>query len=62
MVFPTKKIYVEYHIFVVEMYVENMKINFTFKNLNVICDLEFILRLPCTLTLLECVHTLIKIA
>jgi hypothetical protein len=44
------------------MYVENMKIDSTFKNLSVICDVEFILGLPFIFTLLECVHTLIEIA
>jgi hypothetical protein len=31
-------------------------------NLNVMCDVEFILGLPCILPLLKCVHMLIKIA
>lgn len=60
MFFPTKN--VGYHLFIVKMYVENMKIDSTFKNLSVICDVEFILRLPFVFTLLECVHTLIEIA
>jgi hypothetical protein len=32
------------------------------KNLNSLCDVEFILRLPCILLLLDCMHMLIKFA
>jgi hypothetical protein len=32
------------------------------KNLNVMCDVEFILGMPCILPLLKCVHMFIKIA
>jgi hypothetical protein len=32
------------------------------RNLNVMCDVEFILGLPCILPLFKCVHMLIKIA
>jgi hypothetical protein len=31
------------------------------KNLNALCDVEFILGLPCVFPLLECVHVLIKV-
>jgi hypothetical protein len=44
------------------MQAESPKSDTTSKNLNVLCDMELILGLPCLLPLFECVHKLIKIA
>jgi len=44
------------------MYAENSKSDATLKNLNFLCDVEFILGLPCILLMFKCVHALIKIA
>ncbi len=38
------------------MHFENMKNDFTLMYFNVFCDVELILRLPCFLPLLECMH------
>jgi len=43
------------------MHVESPKNDIANKNLNVLCDVELILGLPCLLPLLECVHKFIKI-
>jgi len=61
MFFPSKKIYYEYHPFIMKMHVESPKNDTSKKNLNVLCDMELILGLPCLLPLFECVHKLIKI-
>jgi hypothetical protein len=47
---------------IVKMHVKSSKNDVALKNLNSLCDVEFILGLPCILLMLECVHTLIKIA
>jgi hypothetical protein len=44
-----------------KMHAKSSKCDQTLKNLNRMCDVEFILRLLCILPLLECVHTVIKI-
>jgi hypothetical protein len=43
------------------MHVKSPKNDIANKNLNVLCDVELILGLPCLLPLFECVHKLIKI-
>jgi hypothetical protein len=62
MFFPSTKIYYyEYQPFIMKMHVESPKNDTSKKNLNVLCDVELILGLPCLLPLFECVHKLIKI-
>jgi hypothetical protein len=58
---PSKRTYYEYQPFILKMHTENPKSDTTSKNLNVLCDEELILGLPCLLPLLECVDKLIKI-
>jgi hypothetical protein len=43
------------------MHVKSPKSDIASKNLNVLCDVELILGLPCLLPLFKCVHELIKI-
>jgi len=43
------------------MRVESPKNDIAKKNLNVLCDVELILGLPCLLPFFECVHKFIKI-
>jgi hypothetical protein len=45
---------------IVEIHVEFTKSEIALKKLNSLCDVEFILGLPCIMPLLECVHMLIK--
>jgi hypothetical protein len=44
------------------MHIKSPKSDIANKNLNVLCDMELILGLPCLLPLFKCVHKLIKIA
>ncbi len=62
MFFPSKRIYFEYQPLIVKMHVKSPINDIASKNLNVLCDVELILGLPCLLPLLKCVHKLIKIA
>jgi hypothetical protein len=62
MLSPTKQLYVEYRPLIVTMHFENSKNDKALKNLNGMCEVEFILGLPYIFPLLECVHTLIKIS
>jgi hypothetical protein len=55
-----KRVFLEYCFLIVKMQVKFAKSEVFFKNLNSLCDVEFILGLLCILPLLECVHTLIK--
>jgi hypothetical protein len=57
----TKKVYVEYCPLIVKMHVIFAKYEVVLKNLNSLCDVELILKLPCILLLHECLHMLIKI-
>jgi hypothetical protein len=59
--FLKKNLYFEYQPFIENMHAESPKNDTTNKNLNVLCDVELILGLPCLLPLLECVHKFIKI-
>jgi hypothetical protein len=56
----TKKVYVEYCPLIIKMHIIFAKNEVALKNLNSLCDVEFILGLPCILLLLECLHMLIK--
>jgi len=58
----TKKVYVGYCPLIVKMHVIFAKYEVALKNLNSLCDVELILKLPCILLLLECLHMLIKFA
>jgi hypothetical protein len=62
MFFPSKIIYFEYQPLIVKIHIERPKNDTASKNLNVLCDMELILGLPCLLPLFECIHKLIKIA
>jgi hypothetical protein len=44
------------------MHIKSSKNEVILKNLNVLCNIKFILGLPCILPMFECVHALIKIA
>jgi hypothetical protein len=44
------------------MYAEKPRSGATLKNLNFLCDVQFILGLPCILLMVECVHALVKLA
>lgn len=61
MVLLTKQVYVEYHLLIIKMQTKSSKSEMVQKNLNALCDVEFILGLPCVFPLLECVHVLIKV-
>jgi hypothetical protein len=62
MFFLTKGVFAKYWLLIVKMYTKNSKRNAALKNLNFLSNVEFIFRLPCIFSMLECVHTLIKIA
>jgi hypothetical protein len=62
MFFLLKWVYVKYRPLIIKMHVESSKNDHVLRNLNVMCNVEFILGLPCILPLRECVHMLIKIA
>jgi hypothetical protein len=57
-----KLVYVKYYTSITKMHTKSLKSEVDLKNLNALCNVEFILGLPCILPLLECVHTLIKVA
>jgi hypothetical protein len=44
-----------------KMHIENANSDATTKNLVSLCNVEFILRFPCIIPLLDCMHTLIKL-
>jgi 5-methylcytosine-specific restriction endonuclease McrBC regulatory subunit McrC len=46
MLFPTKWVYIEYCSWIVKIHSHNAKSEVALKKLNVLCDLEFILRFP----------------
>ncbi len=50
-----KHIYVNYYLLIMRMDVTSSKNEVALKNLNALCDVEFILRLPYILLVLECV-------
>jgi hypothetical protein len=53
MVFLTKHVYVEYHLLIIKMHTKSSNSEVVQKNLNALCDVEFILGLPCVFPLLE---------
>lgn len=56
-----KLVYAKYHTLITKMHTKSLKSEVDLKNLNALCNVEFILGFPCILPLLECVHTLIKV-
>jgi hypothetical protein len=48
-----KHMYVEYPPLIVKMHLESSKNKVVLKNLNTLCDIKFILELPCILPMLE---------
>jgi len=54
--------YVEYGPFIVKMDIKSSNNEVILKNLNALCNIKFILELPCILPMFECVCALIKIA
>jgi hypothetical protein len=50
----------KYKSLIVKMYMDAPKSKPTLDTLDLLCDLELILGLPCILPMLEVVHTLIK--
>ncbi len=57
-----KRVFAKYCFLIVKMQAKFVKSEVALKNLNSLCDVEFILGLHCILPLLECVHMLIKFA
>jgi hypothetical protein len=45
-----------------KMYIESANSDATIKNMVSLCNVESILRFPCIIPLLNCVHTLIKLS
>jgi hypothetical protein len=62
MLSSTKWVYMEFCPFIIKMHSKSAKSNVVGKNLSSMFDVEVILGLPCILPMLECVHTLIKVA
>jgi hypothetical protein len=58
----TKYMYIEYIFFIMKMRIKSSKNEVILKNLNVLCNIKFILGLPCILPMFGCVCALIKIA
>jgi hypothetical protein len=57
-----KRVYAKKIPLIVKMNVKSVRSDQALKNLNAMCDVELILGLPYVLPLLDCLHTLIKIA
>ncbi len=57
----TKHVYVSCCLLIIKMHTKSSKSEVVQKNLNALCDVEFILGLHCVFPLLECVHVLIKV-
>jgi hypothetical protein len=55
-----KRLLAKYKSLVVKMYVDAPKSKLAWDNLDLLCDLELVLGLPCILPMLEIVHTFIK--
>jgi hypothetical protein len=62
MLSPTKRVYSKFCPLMVKMHAKSQQNDVAKNNLNSLCDVEVIIRLPCILLLLECVHALIKVA
>ncbi len=54
--------YIEYYPLIVKMHANSVKNEVDLKNLNALCDIEFIFGFLYILLLFETMHTLIKIA
>jgi len=55
-------VYIEYYPLIVKMHVDSAKSEVALKNLNALCDIEFILRFLYILPLLETMHRLINLS
>jgi hypothetical protein len=62
MLSPLKRLLIKYKSLVLKMYMDALKRKPTLDNLDLLCDLELVLGLPCILPMLEIVHTSIKYA
>jgi hypothetical protein len=62
MLSPAKQIYSKLCPLIVKMHAKSAGNYQTLKNLNVMCDVKLILKLPYILPLVKCLYTLIKIA
>jgi hypothetical protein len=62
MLSPLKHVMVEYNALIVKMHFNHDKTKFAHENLEMLCDLELILALPCLMPMLEVIHTFIKYA
>jgi hypothetical protein len=60
MLSPLEWLLVKYKSMVVKMHMDAPKSKSAWDNLDLLCDLELVLGLPCILPMLEVVHTLIK--
>jgi len=60
MLFLANRVYARYCTLIVKIDLKSTKSEIALKNLNALCDVEFILRLFCILPFFKCVHTLIK--
>jgi len=62
MLSPLKRVMVEYNALIVKMHSNHDKTKFAHENLEMLCDLELILALPCFMPMLEVIHIHIKYA
>jgi hypothetical protein len=62
MLLLAKRVYAKYCPLIVKIHLKSTKSEIVLKNLNALCDVEFILGLPCILPFFKCVHTFIKFA
>ncbi len=60
MLSPLEWLLAKYKSMVVKMYMDAPKSKSVWDNLDLLCDLELVLGLPCILPMLEVVHTLVK--
>lgn len=62
MLFSTKPVYTKFYPLIMKMHYDNAKNEVALKSLNMLCNIEFILGIPCIFPLFEIMHMLIKIA
>jgi len=62
MLLLVKHVMEHYRPLIAKMHDDAVKINIAIENLNFLCDLELIFGLHAILSILDCVHTLIKFA
>jgi len=60
MLFLARRVHAKYYTLIVKIHLRSTKTEIALKTLNALCDVEFILGLPCILPSFKCVHTLIK--